>query len=206
MTVFSRPAMIRPVPDSGGRADVRRGSQVRAGAYPHDGTDLVSRWHAHDLHQLVYASRGTAEIEAAGRRHLLPPQQAVIIPAGTEHRTTLRAAESVSVFFAPDLIEVRATRVLAASGRPPANPRPPTGTASPGKKTLTPPGRHAGVDEHAARAGEPFGPRAWPWPADSDLSGPAKMNRGGGLPAAPWTGARRTTARRAERPRGRPRR
>ena len=114
MTVFARPAMIRPVPDSGGRADVRRGSQVRAGAYPHDGTDLVSRWHAHDLHQLVYASRGTAEIEAAGRRHLLPPQQAVIIPAGTEHRTTLRAAESVSVFFAPDLIEVRATRVLAA--------------------------------------------------------------------------------------------
>ncbi len=57
---------------------------------------------------------GTAEIEAGGRRPLLPPQQAAIIPAGAEHRTTLRAAESVSVYFAPDLIEVRSTRVLAA--------------------------------------------------------------------------------------------
>jgi AraC-like DNA-binding protein len=114
MTVFARSAMIRPIPDSGGLVDVRRGSLVRSGAYPHDGTDLVSRWHTHDLHQLIYASRGTAQIEAAGRRHLLPPQQAAIIPAGAEHRTTLRGAESVSVYLAPDLIEVRSTRVLAA--------------------------------------------------------------------------------------------
>jgi AraC-like DNA-binding protein len=115
MTVFARPAMIRPIPDSGGLVDVRRGSHVRAGAYPHDGADLVSRWHTHDLHQLVYASRGAAEIETAGRRYLLPPQQAAIIPAGSEHRTMLHAVESVSVYFAPDLIEVRSTRVLAAA-------------------------------------------------------------------------------------------
>jgi AraC-like DNA-binding protein len=115
MTVFARPAMIRPVPDADGRVDVRRGSHARAGAYPHDGTDLVSRWHSHDLHQLIYASHGAAEIETASRRHLLPPQQAAIIPAGARHRTTLRAVESVSVYFAPDVLAVHSTRVLAAA-------------------------------------------------------------------------------------------
>lgn len=116
MTVFARPAMNRPVTDSEGFADVRRGSDVRAGAYPHDGVDLVSSWHSHDLHQLVYASRGTAEIETAAGRHLLPPQQAAIIPAASEHRTTLQAVESVSVYFAPDLIDLRSTKILAVPG------------------------------------------------------------------------------------------
>lgn len=107
--------MIRPVPDTGGFYDVRHGSGVRTGAHAHDGTDLVSSWHSHDLHQLVYATRGTAEIETAAGRHLLPPQQAAIIPAGSAHRTTLQAVESVSVFFSPDLLDVRSTRVLAVS-------------------------------------------------------------------------------------------
>ena len=115
MTVFARPARVRPVADSRGLADVRRGSPVWAGSYLHDGMDLVSSWHAHDLHQLIYAARGAAEIEVAGRHHFLPPQQAAIIPAGQEHRTTLRATESISVFFAPDLVGVPATRVLPAT-------------------------------------------------------------------------------------------
>ena len=114
MTVFARPAMIRPVPDTGGLADVRRGSRVRAGAYPHDGTDLVSRWHAHDLHQVIYAWDGTAEIETERRHYLLLPQQVVIVPAAARHRITLHAVQSVSVFLAPDLLEVHSTRVLAA--------------------------------------------------------------------------------------------
>ena len=108
--------MIRPISDTNGFVDVRRGSDVRAGAYSHDGVDLVSRWHRHDLHQLVYASRGTAEIETAAGRYLLPPQQAAIIPAASEHRTTLRAVESVSVYFAPELIDLRSTKVLGAPG------------------------------------------------------------------------------------------
>jgi hypothetical protein len=116
MTVFARPAMIRPVPDTSGFVDVRAGFDVRAGSYPHDGVDLVSRWHSHDLHQLIYASRGTAEIETAAGRYLLPPQQAAIIPAASEHRTTLHAVESVSVYFAPELIDLRSTRILAAPG------------------------------------------------------------------------------------------
>jgi AraC-like DNA-binding protein len=61
------------------------------------------------------AARGAAEIEVAGQHHFLPPQQAAIIPAGEEHRTTLRAAESISVFFAPDLVGVPTTRVLPAT-------------------------------------------------------------------------------------------
>ena len=116
MTVFARPAMIRPIPDTDGFVDVRAGSDVRAGAYPHDGVDLVSRWHRHDLHQLIYASRGTAEIETAAGRYLLPPQQAAIIPAASEHRTTLHAVESVSVYFVPELIDLHSTKILAAPG------------------------------------------------------------------------------------------
>jgi AraC-like DNA-binding protein len=114
MTVLARSAITRPEPDNTGFVDVRSGGTVVAGAYPHDGTNLVSRWHTHDLHQLVYASRGAAEIEAAGRHHLLPPQQAAIIPAGMEHRTTLHSVESVSVYFTPDMVDVHTTLVLAA--------------------------------------------------------------------------------------------
>ena len=41
------------------------------------------------------------EVEIDGAHHLLPPQQAIRIPAGLPHRTTLRRVRTVSVFFAP---------------------------------------------------------------------------------------------------------
>ena len=69
---------------------MRAGSPVRAGAWPEDADDLVAPWHTHELHQLLYAFEGVAEVETAGSHHLLPPQQAAWIPAGLAHQTTLR--------------------------------------------------------------------------------------------------------------------
>ena len=122
MTVSARPANNLPAAagirvDGEGGVDLRRGSPVRAGTFPYDGEDLVTGWHHHDLHQVEYAFEGVAEVETAAGRYLLPPQQAVWIPAGLEHCTTLRRVRSVSVFFAPDMVpgpHDRA-RVLAAT-------------------------------------------------------------------------------------------
>jgi AraC-like DNA-binding protein len=95
---------------------MRGESPVRAGTYPYDGPDLVTGWHRHDLHQIEYAFRGVVEVETAHAHHLVPPQQAVWIPAGLMHQTTLKRVRTVSVFFEPEMVpavEGRA-RILAA--------------------------------------------------------------------------------------------
>jgi AraC-like DNA-binding protein len=83
--------------------DMRGGRPVRAGTYPFEGGDgVVSGWHSHDLHQLEYAFAGTVEVETRAGHYLLPPQQAVWIPAGLRHETTIRhRVKTVSVFFDP---------------------------------------------------------------------------------------------------------
>jgi AraC-like DNA-binding protein/quercetin dioxygenase-like cupin family protein len=81
------------------------GSVVRAGTYPYAGTNLVSGWHRHDLHQIEYAVEGVVQVETALARYLLPPQQAVWIPAGLAHNTTLRDVRTVSVFLDPAMVE-----------------------------------------------------------------------------------------------------
>lgn len=109
MTVAARvasddaePARPRPVDFGAGEG--------RAGTYPFASDALVADWHTHDLHQLQYASEGVVEVEADAAHYLLPPRQAVWIPAGVAHRTTLRRAQTVSVFFAPDLVPGRGDR------------------------------------------------------------------------------------------------
>ncbi len=98
---------------------MRSGSPVRAGAWPEDADDLVTPWHTHELHQLLYAFEGVAEVESAGVRHVLPPQQAAWIPAGLSHRTTLRRVRSVAVFFEPSMVDDRGERVrVIAAGAP----------------------------------------------------------------------------------------
>lgn len=77
---------------------------VRAGTYSIEaGDEGFTGWHSHDLHQLEYAFQGVAEVETATARYLLPPQQAVWIPAGVEHCSTLRRVRGVSVFFHPSM-------------------------------------------------------------------------------------------------------
>jgi AraC-like DNA-binding protein len=77
---------------------------VWAGTFPFDGDDLVADWHTHDLHQLQYAFEGVVEVETDSARYLLPPQQALWIPAGLVHRATLRQVRTVSVFFDPAMV------------------------------------------------------------------------------------------------------
>ena len=95
---------------------MRAGSPVRAGSWPEDADELVTGWHTHELHQLLYAFEGIIEVETAGAHHLLPPQQAAWIPAGLAHQTTLRRVRSGAVFFEPDMVPDRSdrVRVLAA--------------------------------------------------------------------------------------------
>jgi AraC-like DNA-binding protein len=110
-----------------GLSDMRWGSQVAAGVYRYDHdaaastshhTTLATGWHYHDLHQLEYSFQGAVQLETASARYLLPPQQAVWIPAGVVHQTTIRSeVRTVSAFFTPDMFSApgHRVRVLAAS-------------------------------------------------------------------------------------------
>jgi AraC-like DNA-binding protein len=118
MAVPARAANKVTKPATLGPRDVRGTSVVLAGTYPFEvGEGLITGWHHHDLHQLEYAFEGVAEVETSTARYLLPPQQAIWIPAHTEHCTTLTRVRTVSVFFDP-LLNLRAgnrTRVLAVA-------------------------------------------------------------------------------------------
>jgi transcriptional regulator GlxA family with amidase domain len=58
-----------------------------------------------------------AEVETPAGRYLLPPQQAIWIPAGLPHVTTLRGVHSISLFIHPDVAAAPddRARVLAAA-------------------------------------------------------------------------------------------
>jgi AraC-like DNA-binding protein len=117
VTVSARPAKNSTSAASIDLVDMRGGTPVLAGTYPYDGPDLDTGWHAHDLHQIEYAFQGVVEVETPAARYLLPPQQAVWIPAGLAHRTVLRRVRTVSVFLDPAMlpdVDGRA-RILAAA-------------------------------------------------------------------------------------------
>jgi AraC-like DNA-binding protein/mannose-6-phosphate isomerase-like protein (cupin superfamily) len=118
VAVSARAAKKVTVPASIGRRDVRGGSSAWAGTYPFEvGEEAFTGWHSHDLHQLEYAFEGVAQVETATARYLLPPQQAVWIPAGVEHCTTLTRVRTVSAFFepAPGTGVREQVRILSAS-------------------------------------------------------------------------------------------
>src|ERR1700674_201627 len=116
MTVSARPAKYLPAAANVGPVNMRAGTPVRAGTYVYDGDDLVTGWHTHDLHQVEYAFHGVVGVETKTARYLLPPQQAVWIPAGLTHNTTLRRVRTVSVFFDPAMLDTPddRARILAA--------------------------------------------------------------------------------------------
>lgn len=102
MTVVAHPDKEVTAPAKLGHRNVRGRSRALVGTYLFEaGHEVVTGWHTHDLHQLEYAFEGVAQVETATARYLLPPQQAVWIPAGTEHCTTLTRVRTVSVFFHP---------------------------------------------------------------------------------------------------------
>src|SRR5262245_24041217 len=92
---------------------------VRAGTYYLEVGDdeVVDGWHTHEFHQLEYAIEGVVAVETSTARYLVPPRQALWIPAGVEHCSTLTRLKAVSVFFDPsgDLPASDGVRILSAT-------------------------------------------------------------------------------------------
>lgn len=84
-------------------SDLRLDQAVPSGTFEWTGPDVCTGWHRHPYHQLEYALAGVAEVETPAGRYLLPPQQAIWIPAGLAHVTTLRRVHSISLFLDPRL-------------------------------------------------------------------------------------------------------
>ena len=105
MAVTAQSDKVLSFPAKADQVDMRSGSRQSAGSYTYEGDELITTWHAHDLHQLEYAFDGTVEVETAAAHFLLPPQQAAWIPSGVDHRTTIRTTvRTISVFFESDLV------------------------------------------------------------------------------------------------------
>jgi AraC-like DNA-binding protein len=117
VTVSARSA--KDLPGAATRfVDMRGGKPTRAGTFFYEGADVVTGWHSHDMHQIEYAFEGIAEVETSNTHHLLPPQQAVWIPAGLTHCTTLRRVRSVAVFFEPRMVPAAGDRVRVLAATP----------------------------------------------------------------------------------------
>jgi AraC-like DNA-binding protein len=109
MTVSASSARL--LPESAKLVELRRGGRARAGSYLYEGSQLVTGWHSHDLHQIQYAIGGVVEVETASAHYLLPPQQAAWIPVGLEHQATMTpSVRSVAVMFDPALLPAVDTR------------------------------------------------------------------------------------------------
>jgi AraC-like DNA-binding protein len=105
MTVSAQSDKVVSFPAKADQVDMRSGGRQSAGSYTYEGDELITTWHAHDLHQLEYAFHGTVEVETATAHFLLPPQQAAWIPSGVDHRTTIRTTvRTISVFFESNLV------------------------------------------------------------------------------------------------------
>jgi AraC-like DNA-binding protein/quercetin dioxygenase-like cupin family protein len=117
VTVSARSANIPPATDTIRFSDLRTCPNIAAGTFAFDsGNEVVTGWHVHDLHQIEYAFEGTVEVETDAAHYLLSPQQAIWMPAGLAHCTTLHRVRTVSVFFSPEMVAGGGgrARVLAA--------------------------------------------------------------------------------------------
>ena len=92
------------------------GCHLTAGAHCSAGWEVVTPWHHHDMHQLLYAFDGSVEVEGLAGRYKVPRQFAVWIPAGAVHRTSIQRVGSGSVFLNPDMVTcaMRTLRVVPA--------------------------------------------------------------------------------------------
>lgn len=112
MAVSAQSVNVLSFSDNTGLVDMRSGGRQSAGSFIYDGDELITTWHEHDLHQVEYAFHGSVEVETASAHYLLPPQQAAWIPAGVNHRTTIRTTvRTISVFFEPHLVPAPGSRV-----------------------------------------------------------------------------------------------
>jgi AraC-like DNA-binding protein len=117
VAVSARPASNLPLAAGAYTPDLHTEPGVRAGTVPWDGP-VATGWHLHLYHQVEYALTGVAEVETPTGRYLLPPQQAIWIPAGLPHKTTLHEVRSVSVFFDPSMMKPPADRARVRAAAP----------------------------------------------------------------------------------------
>jgi len=94
------------------------GTRPRAGAHDSSGMRVDKVWHAHDLHQLLYAFEGSVELESLQSRFLLPPQLVAWIPAGVTHRTRIQGVRSGSVFLPPRWVNAAGDRIRILRASP----------------------------------------------------------------------------------------
>ncbi|AYJ50320.1 AraC family transcriptional regulator [Rhodococcus sp. P1Y] len=108
MTVSTHSAT--PHAESAKFKPLRKSAVVRAGSYLYEGDRLVTGWHRHDVHQIEYAVGGVVDVETADTHFLLPPQQAVWIPAGLHHQATMNSnVRSIAIMFDPELVPYNGT-------------------------------------------------------------------------------------------------
>ena len=95
-------------------------SSVRAGTYYLEVGDdeVVDGWQTHEFHQLEYAIEGVVAVETTTARYLVPPRQALWIPAGVEHCSTLTRLKAMSVFFDPSVDQPAGDGVRILSATP----------------------------------------------------------------------------------------
>jgi AraC-like DNA-binding protein len=62
--------------------------------------------HSHEWGQLIYASRGVMSVHTEASYRVVPPNRAVWVPAGIEHRVEMSGAVSMrTLYFAPSLTD-----------------------------------------------------------------------------------------------------
>jgi mannose-6-phosphate isomerase-like protein (cupin superfamily) len=88
-----------------GLVDLRRSQSISGGSHLYEGERLVTGWHKHNLHEMLYAQRGAIEVEVESGHYLLPPQQAAWIPAGVDHETTIKTTvRTIGMLLEPRIV------------------------------------------------------------------------------------------------------
>jgi AraC-like DNA-binding protein len=80
------------------RRDAEDGILVRTFAVRHT-KDHVIAPHAHDWHQLIYASEGVMWVQTAQGDWVVPPNRAVWVPAGVEHGIEMTGSVFVQTLY-----------------------------------------------------------------------------------------------------------
>lgn len=62
--------------------------------------------HAHDWHQLIYASEGVMWVLTPGKEWVVPPNRAVWVPAGVKHRIELSASVLIQTLYINPAVSV----------------------------------------------------------------------------------------------------
>jgi AraC-like DNA-binding protein len=80
------------------RLHAQDGILVRSFAVRHTHDHVIAP-HAHDWHQLIYASEGVMWVQTAQRDWVVPPNRAVWVPAGVEHSIEMTGSVFVQTLY-----------------------------------------------------------------------------------------------------------